>query len=997
MVNPRVLFARAFHAAWLAVALSLAAAHAQDAAPVPAPKPESAPQQAAPTQAPAEDPAAPLDEPAALGVPRSGIGAVVVEDGTAASDITGAVTRISVGEPGGATTYLVDFVNRMPTDQVRILVLAPGLYGGRGAPAHLATPGLISVDASDADANIEVIESGARTKIRIQIPAEGGGTAAFRYAAPLNGLTVEMWDEKSLARFDTAALVMQGALLGLLTALGAWLAGLAVLRRDRMAARLAALFAATFLALLIGFGYPGPFEIAGILTNAGLALGLFAAASALTLAFVVHALAPEGRWRSFGWFADYAPWAVGAAGLMVIFNAPYAALFAKAGAMASLATAIAVVFARAWEGDGTARRLTLAAIFAFVAMAPLAMLEIVDGSGRVTMLAAGSLLSASLLLAAFAITTGQPVALRARVDRLVAQAPPPPPPFAPTSAPQADDGRYGLALAAAHQGIWDWDLKRDRLFLSPSVEVLLGARPGELQAADRDWSRHVHADDLATFLGALEDYRRMGDVSFVLDFRGHGLDGVHRWVQLRASFMSDGDRAARCIGLVSDVSAQKETEASLLATARQDAVTGLANRGFFLEALAHRLAFAAPERPYALLAVDIARFRIVNESLGHAMGDNLLAALAERIRAAQPEAALSARLGGDVFGLLWPADGADAAAEQAKLILDTLGVPLEIGERKMTPVARGGFAMLDEAGRDAATVLADVEAALAAARRGAGGSLAIFVPAMRDAMTERAELERDLTGALDRGEITVFYQPIVRVADGRPAGFEALLRWMHPAKGLLTAEIFAPLAEETGLIEPLGRFILETAAADAARWRRIAPQEPPIFVNVNVSARQLVSESFIDICERLAADGQIAPREVRLEITETLAIDDASAAAAGLQRLRRAGYGLVMDDFGTGHSTPSRLARLPFDAVKIDRSFMLGGEQGRSVLAGLVRLARDLDLEATAEGVETEDDLVFLQTHECLYAQGYYCGKPRDAAAAQAYLLEFSQTAERAE
>ena len=1001
MVNSRALISRALTAAWLAATLGFCAARA-DIAPLPKPTPVAETPAEAPAEtAPQPQPdAAPAEAPpsATAGVPRSGIGGVVVEEGVAAADISGAVTRVLVDGEDGPATYLVDFVNRMPSDQVRILVLAPGLYGGRGAPAHLSTPALLSVDASDDAANIKIIETGARTKIRIQIPAEGTVTAAFRFAAPLNTLTVEMWDEKSLARFDTASLVMQGALLGLLTALGAWLAGLAILRRDRMTARLAALFAATFLALLIGFGYPGPFEIAGVLTNAGLALGLFAGAAALTLAFVVHAIAPEGRWQSFGWFAAYAPWAVGAAGLMAVFNAPYAAIFAKAGAAAALVTSVAVVFARAWEGDGTARRLTLAAIFAFVALAPLTMLEAIDASGRTTMLAAGALLSASLLLAAFAISAGgQPVALRARVDRLVAQAAPPPPPFAPPSAPQTDDGRYGLALAAAHQGIWDWDLKRDRLFLSPTVEVLLGARPGELQAADRDWSRHVHQDDLATFLGALEDYRRMGDVSFVLDFRSRGHDGMDRWVQLRASFMSDGDKAARCIGLVSDVSAQKESEASLLASARQDAVTGLANRTFFLEALSHRLTFAAHDRAYALLAVDIARFRIVNESLGHAAGDNLLAALAERIRAAQPEGALAARLGGDVFGLLWAADDADAAAEQAKLILDTLGVPLELGERKLTPIARGGFAWLNETGRDAATVLADVEAALASARRMAGGTLAVFVPAMRDALTERAEIERDLTGALDRGEITVFYQPIVRVADGRPAGFEALLRWRHPRKGLLTAETFAALAEETGLIEPLGRFILETAAHDSARWRRIAPQTPPLFVNVNVSARQLTSSGFLDACERLALDGEVGPREVRLEITETLAIDDAGAAAAGLQRLRRAGFGLVMDDFGTGHSTPSRLAHLPFDAVKIDRSFMASGEQGRSVLAGLVRLARDLNLEATAEGVETAEDLAFLAANECLYAQGYFCGKPRDAAAAQAYLLEFAETADRVE
>ena len=253
MVNPRASIARALTAAWLAAALGLGLARA-DIAPLPKPLPtqaEEAPAEPVPATVPEQPPSAPGPAP---GVPRSGIGGVVVEEGVAAADITSAVTRVLVDGEHGAATYLVDFVNRMPTAQVRILILAPGLYGGRGAPAHLSTPPLVSVDASDAAASIQIIEDGARTKIRIQIPADGSVTAAFRYAAPLNALTVEMWDEKSLARFDTAALVLQGALLGLLTALGAWLAGLAVLRRDRMAGRLAALFAATFVALLIGFG-----------------------------------------------------------------------------------------------------------------------------------------------------------------------------------------------------------------------------------------------------------------------------------------------------------------------------------------------------------------------------------------------------------------------------------------------------------------------------------------------------------------------------------------------------------------------------------------------------------------------------------------------------------------------------------------------------------------------------------------------------------------------
>jgi diguanylate cyclase (GGDEF)-like protein len=960
--------------------------------------------------APDAEPAAPAAPPfqptaATAALPRSGVGGVIVEPGQAAVDITSAVSRYLPPDlaPGDRfASYLIDFVNRTPVRQTRILILDPGLYGGPGAPATLSAPPLDAVLSSDAEAHVEVIETGARTRIRLDLPAETTVTAAFRYAAPLNTLTVEMWDERALARFQTASLVMQGALLGLVTALGAWLAGLAILRRDRMASWLAALFGAAFLALLFGFGFAGPFALLGIVTNAGLALGLFAGAAALALAFVVHALAPDGRWRSFAWFAEYVPWLVAAAGLAALFNAPYAAAGAKAGAALALVLSVGVVFARAWEGDGLARRLTLAAIFVLLAFAPLSMLETVEASGRITMLAASGLLAAGLLLAAFAVSAGAPKALRQRVDWVMqsaAAAAPPPAAARPVAAPSApgEDSRFGLALAAAHQGLWDWDLKRDRLFLSPSVEVLLGARPGQLQASDRDWSAHIHPDDLTTFLGALEDYRKLGDVSFALDFRANGHDGLHRWVQLRASFMSDGDRAARCIGLVSDVSAQKEGEALLLASARQDSVTGLSNRAWFLEALGHRLGYATGERRFALLAVDIARFRTVNESLGHAAGDALLAVLADRLRAAMPEGALAARLGGDVFGLLWVATGDDAAAEAAKFMLDTLVVPVEVAGRMMTPAARGGLVMLDGSQPDSATALADAEAALAEARRPGGAGFTIFKAAMRDAKADRAVLEGDLAGALARSEIVVHYQPVVRVADRSVAGFEALVRWAHPGRGLLAAEAFAGLAEETGLIDQIGRFVLEAASRDAARWRRMAPQTPPLFVNVNVSARQLTDNGFLQMCERLALDLGAKPDEVRLEITETLAIDDSGAAAAALQRLRRAGFGLVMDDFGAGHSTLSRLARLPFDAVKIDGSFLREDGTARNVLAGLIRLARDLGLEATAEGVESEEDFAFLAAHDCPFAQGYHCGRPSDAAETQRHLLERTEPAEAVE
>lgn len=929
-------------------------------------------------------------------LPHSGVGGVIVDPGIEALDVTNAMTRLAPAsaQAGGATfaSYLIDFVNPSPAPQTRIIVLDPGVYGGPGAPATLSAPKLETALSSDANAPVDILDRGVRPRIRIVVPGNGTVTAAFRFSAPLNYLTAEMWDERALAHFDTAALVMQGALLGLLTALGAWLAGIAILRRDRLAGWLTALFAASFLALLAGFGFTGPFAVSGVLLHSGLALGLFALSGALALAFVVHAVAPDGRWPGFAWIAAYAPWLAAALGLLVLFNAPYGAAAAKAAAVLSLGLSVILVFARAWEGEGAARRLTFAAVFVLIAFAPLAMLETAPSSGRIGMLAASGLLATALLMAAFATASGSPIALRQRVDRVLGYPLPPPAlplPTIPVSAAQtaaSQDARYGLALAAAHQGLWDWDLARDRLFLSPSVEVLLGARPGALAAPGRDWAAHIHEDDIATFLSALEEYRRIGDVSFALDFRGRGLDGLYRWIQLRASFMSDGDRAARCVGLASDVSAQKDSEALLLASARQDAVTGLANRAFLLEALGHRLAFAAPDRRYALLTFDLVRFRTVNDGLGHVAGDALLATVADRLRAAIPDHALPARLGGDLFAVVWPADDADAAAEAAKLALDAISPVTEIAGQRIVPLARGGLVMLDGV-RSAAAALGDAEAALAEARRLGAGSIVLFASEMGDAKSRRAVLERDLGGALERGEILIHYQPIVRVADRRLAGFEALLRWKHPDRGLLSAEEFVGLAEETGAIAALDVFALGTAARDLARWHSIAPADPTLFVNANLSARHLLDENFIAACENVGAAQGLPRGAMHLEITETLEIEEGGMAERALMRLRRAGYTLVMDDFGAGHSTPRRLAHLPFDSVKIDRSFLAGGAMTRSVLAGLFRLAHDLGLDVTAEGVESEDDFAFLASQHCAYAQGYHCGAAMDETGARAAVM----------
>ena len=927
-------------------------------------------------------------------LPRSGLGGVLVEPDQHGVDLTGALARYTPPEGDqNFATYLVDLVNTRGEPQTRILILDTGVYGGRGAPEGLSSVGdEVVVRASNLDALVDVLDRGVRTRVRVEIPPEDTLTISLRYPSPPHALSAELWDEAALARAEMSAFVMQGVLMGLTLACVGWLGAYAVLRGGA-ARRLALLAAAAFVALATGFGVTPSFNFGGVFTSAGLALGAFALSAALALRFVVRVFSLPRRWGAGGKAIDLAVWAIAATAALALFNAPYSAVFAKLGAASGLALCVAVVLARAWSGDTLARRFAPSALLALTAFAPLGMLELVDGAAVQTTLAAAALLVGALLLLALAVV----VALSASGGRhrppepVATAAAPPPFPRAGRAAMDDQDGRLGLALAAAHQGIWDWDLKADRLFLSPAVEALLGAGPGELAPPSRNWEGRIHESDLATFVAALEDYRSVGDVAFVLDFRAIGGDGRARWVQLRASFMSDGEGAARCIGLVSDVSAQKEGEALLLASARQDAISGLANRAFFIEALGHRIAFAGPSHPYGLFVFDLARFRVVNDVLGHGAADALLKAVGDRVRASAPDNALPARLGGDIFALLWACDDADAAAEAAKTVLDAISVPMDVAEARFTPVVRGGLVVISGDHHEADDLLGDADAALAEARRGGPGAIAVFAPQMRDSRLERIELERDLGDALERDEIVLHYQPIIRVSDRRPAGFEALLRWNHPSRGLLAAEAFAALAEDTGAIDRLGAYALATAIRDRAALAEAADGDERLFMNVNVSARQLASPAFVQFCERLAREHRLQPGEIRLEITETLAISDVEGASAAFARLRAAGFGLVMDDFGAGHSSPARLAALSFDAVKIDRAFLAGGDSARSVLTGLLRLARELGLETTAEGVQSADDLDFLAAQACDYAQGYYFAMPDDIAATRLWLADAGQ------
>jgi diguanylate cyclase (GGDEF)-like protein len=430
------------------------------------------------------------------------------------------------------------------------------------------------------------------------------------------------------------------------------------------------------------------------------------------------------------------------------------------------------------------------------------------------------------------------------------------------------------------------------------------------------------------------------------------------------------------------------TDAKTLDAVRQafhDALTGLPNRALFLDRLEHALARA--RRGHAALAVlfvDLDRFKLINDTLGHGAGDELLVQAAQRLRATVREADTAARFGGDEFAILLEDDThTEDATHVAQRLIDTLQEPFEVSGREVFVSASVGIATSRAGQEDAAELLRNADVAMYRAKQEGSGGYHIFEPGMRVALLERLELEADLQRAVEQREFTVVYQPIVSLEGAGVSGVEALVRWSHPTRGLVSPAEFIPLAEETGLILPIGRFVLHEACRQAARWQREYPADPPRTVSVNLSARQLRQAGLVEeVAEALAAS-RLDPGCLVLEITESLLIQDTDATIAKLRELKGLGVHLAIDDFGTGYSSLSYLRQLPVDILKVDKSFIDGvhdSKEASAVAKAIMRLGRTLNLRTVAEGIEELAQVEALRTMQCQLGQGYLFAKPLSSA-----------------
>jgi diguanylate cyclase (GGDEF)-like protein len=416
-----------------------------------------------------------------------------------------------------------------------------------------------------------------------------------------------------------------------------------------------------------------------------------------------------------------------------------------------------------------------------------------------------------------------------------------------------------------------------------------------------------------------------------------------------------------------------------------DPLTGLPNRALFRDRLEQALARADRQlQSLAILVLDLDNFKLVNDSLGHEQGDALLLSVAERLRTCLRGGDTAARLGGDEFTLLLEeVAGLDGAIHVAERLAEVLRAPLVLGGHDIVPTVSIGIALSAPRHSRPESLLRDAELAMYRAKADGKDRFAVFDRAMHAHAAERLSIEGDLRRALDRGELRVQYQPIVALPDGEIVEFEALVRWHHPERGSVAPAEFIPVAEETGLIVPIGQLVLEQACRQAKDWHQRWPMEPPLVMSVNLSARQFQHPGLVDdIRDALEAAGLDAAY-LKLELTESMVMQDVQAATQTLRRLKALGIQLAIDDFGTGYSSLGYLKRFPIDTLKVDRSFVDGLEQdprNRAIVRSVLALARNLGLTVTAEGVETVAQLRILEKLQCDRGQGYLFARPQTAA-----------------
>ncbi len=908
---------------------------------------------------------------------------------------------------GAGRWLVVALANPSSVPQNRLLILqSPTLAGsgllGTGRQGLRVSTAVRWTDGSPAQ---PLVWANGRPGVRsYEVTLPPGRTTKIALLAEEAGApyALSLWDPRAFQRLERLTASGKGVLLGVLIVLTALIAGRWVLdgHREDLYGTLFVIAAMLFLATAVGshFVIADPTSaFAGGLHGA--ALALFAASG---LFFLHHKLPLERIHPAL----PLAATGIAALGvLLAIAAAPGFGVQSLAGpyAMICALMAAAATVLLSQKGEFKAPALLpgtiflalcgiAAAVLTFVTPGPYAGLQALLLTSAV---AAGTGLCAvasALTRPDMAAVLNDPEALP-ETDRVDVRgyerfkrddpepAEPSPMAVALKTAAEDEEQRFALAVEAAREGVFDLDILTEHLYVSPVVEATLGLPVGALVGAHAQWIARLHREDVKLYQSTIDANVARNSAFFDLEFRAFHEDGSERWFALRASAMpSELGRAQRIIGVISDISARKAVENRLAHDAVHDGLTGLATRTLLLDRMSRVMdGKRNPDDPGpALIVIDLDRFKLINEGLGQSEGDAMLIAVSRRLESMIGMDDTVARIGGDEFAMfLRHGIGEEGGENAGRIVADVIGESLLLDQQEVFPSASIGVVQDTDGAYSAADLLRDGEIALYRAKAQGQAQVVVFEPGEPQSKSDRLAYETDLKRAIERGEFTLLYQPVMSLKDGRLSGFEALLRWSHPEKGTLTPDHFLSLAEETGLIMDIGRMVLERAVDRLQAWQARWTMDTPLFVSVNVSSRQLLQPDFAEHVRSVLKPAGLPEKSLHLELTETMIMSNPEAAAQTLRMLLEDHVGLWLDDFGTGFSSLSHLQKFPFDALKIDRSFIAGmraGDEGAKIIKAIIGLAHDLNMEVVAEGPETEDDVRRLRALGCEYAQGFVFG-----------------------
>lgn len=542
--------------------------------------------------------------------------------------------------------------------------------------------------------------------------------------------------------------------------------------------------------------------------------------------------------------------------------------------------------------------------------------------------------------------------------------------------------RYALAAWASNDGLWDWNVETEQVFYSPRWKSMLGFEDSDIVGRPSEWIHRLHADDRDHFQKTLRAHLDGDTPHFEVEYRIRHRDGTYRWMLCKGVAVRDEQQQPlRLAGSQTDITSRKKVELQLMRDALYDSLTGLPNRSHFLRVLRHVVEDSrhTPDEMFALLFLDLDRFKHVNDSLGHHVGDQLLVGIADRLKRVLRSQETLARLGGDEFAIL--VEGLQEAGQAARIaerIQQELSHPFMLDEHEIFVSVSIGIAVRPEREETPEGLIRDADTAMYRAKAAGKGRHALFDQSMHIQAVERLSLETSLRRAVERKEFVLHYQPFVSLESGRITGCEALVRWNHPTRGLVSPMEFIPVSEEMGLINPLGAWILEEACRQMKTWHNSGL--PKIRLAVNLSPRQCRHPDLVETVLNALRRSGLENNLLQLEITESALMENADEIIDPLVQLYEMGIQFSLDDFGAGYSSLTYLQRFPIQTLKIDGSFVqeaTGDPEGAALASGLMALGHTLGLRVICEGVETEQQFQFLaNAGKCDEVQGYYLSRP---------------------